>query len=225
MCLGRVLLFQIGVKEMAQRIFTIVSAIILVLVSSIAIATEIPDMDQSEVVAACRPDCQPVLYCVPNGSGSPFTEAGSLDGPVDATITLYLRSNTGNPIPFYPREDIWLADPWGESYCLGGTIADFDTDIHGETTWVNPLARGSWDDWFGFVVVISGEPLTNGDLGIVYNSPDINGDLVVNLIDVAIFSQDYFGGGFWFRSDFEYDGVVNLADIAKLSQAMGASCP
>jgi hypothetical protein len=215
-----------GGEEMAHRIIIKTSAIVLMVSSSVAMAIEIPDMDQSEAVVACRPGCgQIVMYNVPDGSGSSFTEAGSFDGPVDATITLYLRSNTGNPIPFYPREDIWLADPWGDSYCLGGTIADHDTDINGETTWVNPLARGSWDDWFGFIVVVSGEPVTNGNLGIIYNSPDINGDLVVNLIDVSLFAEDYFGEGFWFRSDFEYDGVANLADIAKLSQAMGATCP
>jgi hypothetical protein len=55
------------------------------------------------------------------------------------------------------------------------------------------------------------------------NSPDINGDLVVDLSDIALFSSD-LNGTYNYRSDFNYDGNVNLSDIGVLSAGMGATC-
>jgi hypothetical protein len=61
-------------------------------------------------------------------------------------------------------------------------------------------------------------------LDIAINSPDINGDLQVNLSDVVAFTQDYFGA-YNYRSDFFWDGVLNLSDVARMAQGMGAICP
>jgi hypothetical protein len=45
-------------------------------------------------------------------------------------------------------------------------------------------------------------------------SPDLNGDLIVNLLDIAAFAADFFSGVYAYRSDFNNDGVLNLADIS-----------
>ena len=186
-------------------------------------------MDNSWVEIAGQPgDAGRVLFNVPNGSGSAFTEARTLeDGQVDATITLYLRDSDNVPIANYPREDTWLAyiitDTLGVP-CTSGTTADYDTDVNGETTWVNPLRAGGWSEG-PTVVMIAGSPLLSGDLNLGHNSADINGNGVVNLQDVALFAGDLYGGGYMFRSDFHYDGVVNLSDVGKLAQSLGAACP
>jgi hypothetical protein len=56
------------------------------------------------------------------------------------------------------------------------------------------------------------------------NSPDINGDLTVNIQDASQFNSDIFGT-YSYRSDFNYDGVVNLSDAGIMQAAIGASCP
>ncbi len=56
------------------------------------------------------------------------------------------------------------------------------------------------------------------------NSPDINADLTVNLIDLSIFAFDYFGS-YSFRSDFFWDGEINLIDLASMTWLIGDTCP
>ena len=60
---------------------------------------------------------------------------------------------------------------------------------------------------------------------MAFNSPDLNGDRMVNLSDVQIFASDFFGGVYMFRSDLYYDNMVNLSDIVQLSRGVGANCP
>jgi len=183
-------------------------------------------MENSWVASATNDSIPLVLFNVPNGTGSPFTEARTLTGLVDAVLTLYLRDGNNDPIGNYPRVDMWLevGDDIGTlSHCLSGTIAETDTRSNGETNWFNPLRAGGWSEG-PTVVMISGTPLLSGDLDLRHISPDINGDLVVNLTDVSLFAGDFYGG-YSFRSDFYYDGVINLSDVGKLAQAIGAACP
>ena len=58
-----------------------------------------------------------------------------------------------------------------------------------------------------------------------YNSPDINGDLIVNLTDISLFAVDFFGAVYMYRSDFNYDGAINLTDLAMLAPTIGVPCP
>ena len=191
----------------------------------------LPDMENSWVeMPECHSgECYPVLFNVPNGTGSAFAEARDFNTvqQVDASIALYLRDSGGVPVLNFPREDIWLDLPAGTSgwtRCpLNGTIADTDSDAFGVTTWVNPLFAGGWTEG-PTVVMINGNLLLSGNLNLAHNSPDINGDGYVNLTDVAMFAADFYGA-YAFRSDFHYDGVLNLQDIAKLAQASGATCP
>jgi hypothetical protein len=89
--------------------------------------------------------------------------------------------------------------------------------------WVNPLRAGnSCDSPTG--VVVAGSFLVSGDLNLAHNSPDLNGDGVVNLSDLSIFADDYYGG-YMFRSDFHYDGSIDLNDLAKFASSWNAACP
>ena len=48
---------------------------------------------------------------------------------------------------------------------------------------------------------------------------------MVDLTDMALFTQDLGSGEAVFRSDLVWDGVLNLSDIAVFTQHLGASCP
>ena len=212
-----------------KNIMGIVAITMVVATSDIA-AIGVPDLNLSTATRADTGPGTAVLFNVPNGGGSPLNTAAWIfvGGTVDATITLFLVDGAGVSIANYPFEDMWLesvadCDPGCVYPCPGGTTADAHTDAQGMTTWVNPLRAGGWSEG-PTRVMISGTPLSSGDLNIGHNSTDINGDGSVNLTDVGFFAGDYFGA-YTFRSDFHHDGVLNLSDVAKLGPSIGASCP
>jgi hypothetical protein len=172
------------------------------------------------------------VVVVPDGSGPPLTQvfqASTADGGagtvVDGTITLIVRTIDAVPIANYPFEDIWLASQdGGMKSCPGGTVADANTDPLGVTTWRYPLRAGGWSEGFT-EVYISGQTLTSGPLAMMVNSPDINGDLSVNSDDIGLFMNDYNSPTYSYRSDFNFDGAVNLTDLGYVAAAMGVTCP
>jgi len=169
------------------------------------------------------------LFCAPDGSGTPFTEACGPGGTVvDATITLILYDDFGQPVPGYPREDLWLEGTGGGliSCYPGGTCPDAHTDANGTTRWTSPLsAAGHTAPGEGLVVVVNGDFPEGGSLpDFRTNSSDINADGQVNLSDVEFFAVD-FHGSYDYRSDFLWDGDVNLSDVVFLARTLGAQCP
>ena len=104
-----------------------------------------------------------------------------------------------------------------------GEIFNLKSFISGNT---GPQAGGWFEDPGPgiFIVYISGSPMLCCPIYLKHNSPDINGDLIVNLIDVSLFAQGYFSD-YSFRIDLRYDGVINLADLSLFAQGMGAACP
>jgi len=183
---------------------------------------------------------EPVHVVVsPGGNGTPLTSA-EFFGKVttDATILVQLWYQDDNPedpqppapIPNYPNEDIWLEIP-GVFQCQGGAIADGPTDSEGWFTFSLPLAMGGWSEPGGALpqIFVNGSALIDQDGQIisptlVVNSPDINADLMVNLTDLALFAAD-FHGGYSFRSDFFWDGVIDLSDVVWMAVLMGDECP
>ena len=200
---------------------------ITLMVSAASLATAgVPDPALSTAVRTYVGPETAVMFNIPNGGGNAFTAASILGGTVDATITLTLLDGGGFAIANYPFEDCWIesADS-GLSACTGGSTADFNTNAAGVTAWVTPLAAGGSSEALT-VVMVAGSALSSGaGLAISHNSADINGDGSVNLTDVPLFAGDFYGGADPFRSDFAYDGLVNLSDVVKLAQALGASCP
>ena len=172
------------------------------------------------------------VFSVPDGSGRPLTEAYAWDGVsgseseiVDATLRVRLTDpNTGVSLSNFPREDIRLIAP-GVSGCEGGVPADADTDVNGETTFVLPLRAGGNTGAGGLEIAVRDVPSLTvvGASDLRMNSPDINGDLVVDLADVGTFAAD-FGGAYAYRSDFVWDGVIDLRDIGALAPTLGVAC-
>ena len=60
-------------------------------------------------------------------------------------------------------------------------------------------------------------------LDLQVNSPDINGDITVDLQDIAIFAGDLTG--YSFRSDFNLDDTLDLSDISLFTGWLGSTCP
>ncbi len=186
----------------------------------------VPDLITSEAFIAFEGPGFASLLVTPDGSGNRFTEAHDEQGNVvDATITLFLRDGAGSAIANYPFEDLWLESiDGGLVFCIGGTTADANTDSQGVTYWVNPMFAGGYSP-NPVLVIISGTALgSNPGLPLRFNSPDINGDLTVNLQDISILAIDYFTN-YNFRCDLNGDSWLNLQDLPIFAQHIGAQCP
>ncbi|MGD9548196.1 MAG: hypothetical protein AB7V45_11720 [Candidatus Krumholzibacteriia bacterium] len=185
----------------------------------------VPDLVLSTASCANPTPQTPTVMVAPDGGGAPFDQALLPDGTVvDATITLELKDGGGFPIFMYPFEDLWLESAdGGLSPCLGGSIADANTDQNGETEWRNPLHAGGYSEAV-CLVMVSGSSLIGSDLALAFNSPDINGDGRVDLSDVGLLASDYHGG-FAFRCDFYRNGRLDLADVGMFARSYGTTCP
>jgi len=166
------------------------------------------------------------LLVMPDGSGPGLDTARTIWGQgVDATVSVRILDALYQPIQGYPAEDVWLvAAGGGMMSCAAGSIADAPTDANGETTIGGPLRGGGWSEAPARVEIASYVAQQPAGLALAFNSPDINGDLKVDLSDVQLFAADYYGA-YRLRSDFAFDGQVNLSDIVPLAEAMGAVCP
>lgn len=181
------------------------------------------------------------LFSVPDGSGRPLSEAevwsgvpGEAATTIDATIEVRLTNERGEPLVGYPAEKIGVRSTQGGwSQCDGNRlIADADTDADGNTTISGALfGRGSSlpgellrldldDPDLSTVAYIA----AGSGLEVRVNSADINGDGTVDLVDLGEFAAD-FDGDYDFRSDFVWDGVVNLSDVGRLAEGYATSCP
>ncbi len=197
----------------------------ILVVSLAAVAwAGVPDLDQSQAVTGAPAGSS--VFNLPNGQGDPMTAAKTSNGTVvNATITLTLVDALGDPIPFYPSEDLWLETTGGSfAHCPNGTAANLSTDVNGVTTWANPLLAGGSSFGQTVVVMVAGAALNQAGLGIIFNSADIDGNLAVNLGDVTPFSSDFFGS-YNYRSDFVRDGAINLGDVTQMARGNGAVCP
>lgn len=209
----------------------------LALMATISSArTDIPCVEQ----ILFAPAGEASILIVPDGSGPPLSGASDgQGGVVDATVRVRLVSPSGGgAIVNYPHEDIWLqfsVDPGSASACNvhpnfpGGLfIADSNTDQDGWTTFTLPLRGGGWSQgpcW----VYLAGQPAYDSSwipfppFPLRAVSPDINGDLTVDLLDVVLLGAD-FHSGYSLRSDLHCDGDLNLLDLMVLGQHLGAAC-
>lgn len=186
----------------------------------------IPDLSHCVAYIAYEGPGTPSLLVVPDGDGNPFTEAHDEEGNVvDATITLIMLDNMDFPIANFPFEDCWLESiDGGLVACNGGTTGDANSDINGMMEWVNPMFAGGFSEELVQVYVNGAALETNPGFPLKFNSPDLNSDLVVNLIDIGFLTNVYFDN-YHFKGDVNGDGVVNLVDLTIFARHLGAQCP
>lgn len=181
------------------------------------------------------------MFLVPDGTGTPFTNCFQFGGaPISVEVKVVLNSAAG-PVGGVPVDRIrleemataptvaWCSDLFYPPPAHAPNLADMPTDIMGTTKFTMAYHGGGWAVQPTYVWLLelpSGiwSPLSSTPLPISYNSPDINGDLRVDLSDISIFAFDYFGA-YDYRSDFNYDGVLNLTDLAMFAPEIGAACP
>lgn len=206
---------------------------LLILLPVIAAAQQIDATWVGELVGPAQTAC---VLVVPGGAGNPLAEARTPTGePIDATISAILVDSSWNPVGNFHRMDTWIEFPAGSGtinrcgpYPGRTFVMDTHTDALGRTGVALPLAAGGWCEGPA-VFKVNDNPAESPAhdiwplLLLQVNSPDINGDRVVNLIDIAIFAGDY-AGPFHMRSDLHRDGVLNLSDIAIVALHMGAEC-
>ena len=180
------------------------------------------DTANGVMVDPCRSTAQGVGCCYlvcPQGDGTRFDDPGC-----NAIITIVARDPGGAPISGIPPSDIWLIGCNGLLCLCGGSgaiNADSATNSNGETTISGEMAAGGCD-FDGFAVVIQGWVLndpappcvTRLCLPYIVVSPDLNCDLVVDIIDLASFAAKYQVPACDPCIDYNYDGLCDLIDFS-----------
>jgi hypothetical protein len=199
--------------------------------ASLAVAG-IPDLSRSTASTAAGAVTVSV-ETLPSGDGRPLNAARTSNGTpgntavINATITLTVLDANGDPIYLYPSEDLWLqTTAGGLKVCPGGSVADFSTDIHGQTTFSRAVYGGGHSEGEQTVVVINGSALVGSNMNILWNSPDISGDLKVDITDTVVYAGDALHPTpYHYRSDMLFDSQINISDTVLYAQGIGKVCP
>ena len=191
------------------------AAILLGLVNVAMADSRIPDPTKCSATSASGS-----INITPAGHGPALGELGLM-------IQITIVDPAGYPLPGFPFQDIWLDDAgtYEISMCPNGCVADANTDENGRTT-ISRIPCGGGSTMSGLRAIVIGEPITGTrPLDINVNSPDLNGDLVVNVLDLANLAMDYADPAYNFRSDMTCDGLENIADIGEFAMHYGELCP
>lgn len=196
--------------------------LILVLLVPAVVFGEVPDINNCDISTRATEDVS-VMIC-PACDGYAFSAAQTFGGAtMDATIEVYIRNNAGQPLDGISAGDIWLDDA-SLFFCTDGNIADFDTDTNGYTEFDMPVCGGGCTLDFALGGYLAGTPFNENPLPYLqFNSPDFNGDLVVDLIDLSGFAAAYFVPA-TYCFDYYWDGLMTLQDLALFSQHYGDEC-
>ncbi len=162
------------------------------------------------------------LMVCPQGDGLSLIDVG-------AEIHIIVRDDSGRPIEGIGETDFWLVGTGDEMYLCGGSgssNADAPTNAAGYTTMSGTIAAGGWSD--GLYLVIQGNVIGCPPFVVAVNvrSPDINGDLSVNLADFSIFASSFPSppNAYDHRCDYNYDGSINLVDHSMFGQHFNHNC-
>lgn len=172
----------------------------------------------------------PLFICPQGDTDNYVDQVGGASSGVGYYIAVTVIDNTAQPIPNIPGSDFWAidCDPLNDVALCGGsasTGADSLTNAMGMTTigGFGTTAGGGCAD--GYSVVVQGFVIENPGTGcttdlclnIAWRSPDINGDLIVNLVDLSAFASGYPPQSYVNCSDFDNNGLVNLQDLSKFA--------
>lgn len=175
------------------------------------------------------------LFSCPQGDTDVFVDqVGGTGSGVGFLITVCVLQSDGTPIPNIPPSDFWLVDcdPINDAVLCGGSAssgADSLTNAAGMTTLggLGTLTAGGCAD--GLTLVVQGfaiqDSLTNCTTAVCkpidVRSPDIDGNLLVNLQDLSIFATSFPPNPLDPCCDFDINGIVNLQDLAKFAFHFG----
>ncbi len=153
-----------------------------------------------------------ILAC-PAGDGETLAEKG-----LDISVTC--RDGANVPIQNIPAADFWLIGCNNNLVLCGGSVssnADHLTDVNGHTTISGTIAASGFDQVMVVVqAMVIGCPSTCLPIGVT--SPDQNGDLVVDVADLALFATGYPPNPYRPESDLDGSGEVDLLDVNLMYQ-------
>jgi hypothetical protein len=167
----------------------------------------------------------PCYFACPQGDTGTLISAG-------IWIEFTINNTTGQPVPFVSAVDFWLidCDPAKDMILCAGSAssnADSATNAAGKTTMsLTTLAVGGCVAKLspvvqGIVLQTPGtQPCTTPTYcwDIKVRSCDLNGDLLMNSQDVAIFASAYPPTGTYNTcSDFDCNTTINSQDLARLA--------
>jgi hypothetical protein len=137
--------------------------------------------------------------------------------------TYQLKDNTGAPVAGFPASQVELrftqcTEP--SSRPQNEIPADLDSDANGNVIWKDNLAFGGSDPCEVIVLVQNDEFFTVPGFATIpeggLRSPDMTGDGLVALADLATWQQAFIGASPVYEGDIAapYDDLVALSDLA-----------
>ena len=196
----------------------------------VALSTGVVENGAGQVTDPCNMSATSaagVLFACPQGDGDRLDANG-------LTVTVTVRDNVNAPVPGILPEDIWLIGCNNLLALCGGSAAinaSGPTDANGQTTIIEQFAVGGCD-LDGVRAVVMGIAVGAGVcadpcLPIKVKSADLSNNLVVNLVDFAMFGADYPSPPKPYNECLDYVapfGTVTLADYAKYGVHSGHTC-
>jgi len=163
----------------------------------------------------------------PQGDGTRFDQIG-------AVIRVVVKDPTGRPVSGILAADFWLEGCTGQLTLCGGAgaiDADSANNAEGRTTISGSLASGGCD--IGLLVIVQGTVVRDPQdctryLCLPYDvkSPDISGDLIVDIIDLSLFANGYTSPPkpYQWCYDFNCDALVDIIDFSIFAQHYLHAC-
>jgi hypothetical protein len=187
------------------------------------------DTANSGIVDPCSSTASAIgccLYVCPAGDGPTLSDCGSI-------ISIQAKDQTGTPIAGIPPADVWVEGvaqlpPWCTPMVLcggsGSSNADSTTNAQGRTTMSGAIGAGGASQ--GLLVSIQGVIVddqavncaSHKVLAYTVTSPDINADLIVDIIDFSIFAGVYPPNPYSVCADFDCNGIVDIIDFSIFAQ-------
>lgn len=194
----------------------------LLLVAGIAFAGIIDPCESDVTYNGAEPTC---YFACPQGDTDAFYLQGFWFSFTIVDLTLA-------PIADIPGTDFWLVDcdpVRNLALCAGSAsaAADSATNAAGQTTMHDgSLSAGGCAN--GLSPVVQGYVLEDAGAGcaaycyqINVRSPDINGDGLVNLVDLSLFASAFPPNPYATCSDMDCSGAINLQDLARFAFHFG----
>jgi len=161
----------------------------------------------------------------PAGDGQTLADVG-------ARIDVVTRDPQGNTVGDIPALDIWILGCGERDLCWAARAsnADAPTNAQGETTISGSIAAGGMHAgvsvYLQAIVVLAQPGCTEPEcLALELRSPDIDGDLIVDLVDLSRFAMSWPPHAYSAQADFDFDGEVGLLDFAFFAAHFGHACP
>jgi len=194
----------------------------------------LPALARSGVISTCLTTFElhtstvpaPLVVC-PQGDTDSFIDQGWW-----ISITVITLNPDPIPVQGIHWADIWLidSDPLNDMVLCHGSLsarADSSTNADGQTTmslWT--VAGGGCAD--GISVVVQGQVLTEPAdcvtprvAQIHVRSPDLDGSLGLDLVDLSMFASHFPPGSYDACCDFDLSGAVDMLDLSEFALHYG----